>query len=105
MTGAPIRILLIDDHAVFRQPLTFMLEREPDLTVVAQAGSLQEAREILAAQADSIDLALVDLRLPDGLGIELVRELREVNPEAHSVVLTADTDRVLHARALEAGAS
>ncbi|MCC7022891.1 MAG: response regulator transcription factor [Thermomicrobiales bacterium] len=105
MTDAPIRILLIDDHAVFRQPLTFMLEREPDLTVVAQVGSLHEARKILAAQASAIDLALVDLRLPDGVGIDLVRELRDMNPEAHSVVLTADTDRVLHARALEAGAS
>jgi DNA-binding NarL/FixJ family response regulator len=105
MSGAPIRILLIDDHAVFRQPLTFMLEREPDLTVVAQAGSLREAREIIGVMADTIDLALVDLRLPDGIGTDLIRELHELNPETHCVVLTADTDRLLHARALEAGAS
>jgi DNA-binding NarL/FixJ family response regulator len=105
MSGPPIRILLNDDQAVFRQPLTFMLEREPDLTVVAQAGSLREAREIIGVMADTIDLALVDLRLPDGIGTDLIRELHELNPETHSVVLTADTDRLLHARALEAGAS
>lgn len=105
MSGDPIGILLIDDHAAFRQPLAFMLELEPDLTVVAQAGSLSEAREVIASRAAAIDLALVDLRLPDGIGTDIVRELHEVNRKAHSVALTADADRLLHARALEAGAS
>lgn len=105
MTGAPIRLLLIDDHAVFRQPLAFMLDREPDLTVVAQAGSLAEARAVLVTAAPCVDVALVDLRLPDGLGVESVRDIRASNPEAHSLVLTADPNRLHHARALEAGAS
>lgn len=105
MTDSPIRLLLVDDHAVFRQPLAFMLDREPDLNVVAQAGSLAEAREALATVADTIDVALIDLRLPDGIGVDIVRDLRAANPEAFSLVLTADPDKLHHARALEAGAS
>lgn len=105
MTESPIRLLLIDDHAVFRQPLAFMLDREPDLTVVAQAGSLAEARDVLADIAADVDVALIDLRLPDGLGVDIVRDLHAANGEAHSLVLTADPNKLHHARALEAGAS
>jgi len=105
MTTPRVRILLVDDHAVFRQPLAFMLDREPDLTVVAQAGSLAEARAVGADEQTPIDVAIVDLRLPDGLGINLIKELKASHPEAHSLLLTADQDKLLHARALEAGAS
>lgn len=105
MTTPPIRVLLVDDHAVFRQPLAFMLNREPDLAVVAQAGSLAEARAIMAEEPPPIDVAIVDLRLPDGLGIDLIKELKTSNAEAHSMLLTADQDKLLHAQALEAGAS
>jgi DNA-binding NarL/FixJ family response regulator len=97
-----IRILLVDDHASFRQPLAFMINRKPDLTVVAQAGSLAEARELLN---DEIDIAVVDLVLPDGSGVSLVRELRTANPHSQVLVLTASMDRKELARAVEAGAS
>jgi DNA-binding NarL/FixJ family response regulator len=105
MSACPARLLLVDDHAAFRQPLAFMLERESDMAVVAQAGSLTEARGMLTEVASQIDVALVDLRLPDGLGVEFVRELRGANPAAQSLVLTADLDRLHHARAIEAGAT
>ena len=104
MNAIPIRLLLLDDHLVFRQPLAFMLEREPDLTVVAEAGSLAEARRALADGAADIDVALIDLQLPDGNGVEIVRELRAVSSAGHALVLTADPDKGRHARAIEAGA-
>jgi RNA polymerase sigma factor (sigma-70 family) len=97
-----IRILLVDDHASFRQPLAFMLNREPDFTVVAQAGSLAEARALLH---EEIDVAVVDLVLPDGNGATLVRDLRTANSQSQVLVLTASVDRRDLARAVEAGAS
>ena len=67
-----IRVLLVDDHTAFRQPLA----REPDISVVGQAGTLAAARRLL----EGIDVAIVDLDLPDGNGLELVREVRAPNP-------------------------
>jgi DNA-binding NarL/FixJ family response regulator len=95
------RVLLVEDHATFREPLTFMFNREPEFEVVAQAGSLAEARRML----EGIDLAVVDLDLPDGDGAELVGELRAANPHSMVLILTASADREAHARAVEAGAA
>jgi DNA-binding NarL/FixJ family response regulator len=96
-----IRVLLVDDHASFREPLAFMMGREPDLTVAGQAGTLAEARGLL----QGVDVAVIDLALPDGSGIELVRELRAVNPHGMVLVLTASTSRREMARAVAAGAA
>jgi DNA-binding NarL/FixJ family response regulator len=95
------RVLLVEDHATFREPLAFMFDREPEFEVVAQAGSLAEARRML----DGIDLAVVDLDLPDGNGTDLIGELRAVNPHGMVLVLTASAEREVHARAVEAGAA
>ena len=103
-----IRVMLVDDHASFRQPLAFMLEREPDLKVVAQAGSLAQARKLLEeeeAELGVVDVAMVDLELPDGSGVDFIAELYEIRPKALALVLSAYSDRVLLARAIEAGAS
>jgi len=98
-----IRVLLLDDHTSFRELLALRLTREPDLAVVVEAGSLAEARQTVSqVQAD---VALVDLDLPDGSGVELIRDLRAVNPQAQAVLLTASDDRHLHAEAIAAGAS
>jgi DNA-binding NarL/FixJ family response regulator len=97
------RILLVDDHASARQPLAILLDHEPDLTVVAQAGSLAEARAVLATTA--VDIAVVDLGLPDGDGVDLIGDLRAANADGAILVLTAETDRRHLARAVEAGAS
>ena len=95
------RVLLVDDHATFREPLAFMFDREPEFEVVAQAGSLEEALGVL----EGIDFAVVDLDLPDGDGTEMIGPLRSVNPQCLVMVLTASADRETHARAVEAGAA
>lgn len=105
MTIPPTRLLLIDDHAAFRVPLAILLEREADLVVIGQAGSLEEARAMVRELDGQIDVALVDLQLPDGDGVDLVRELRLENPAGQTIVLTANTDPLRHAYAIESGAA
>ena len=75
----------MEDHLAFRQSLAFLLSREPDLEVVAQAGSLAEARELLDTP---LDVAVVDLSLPDGDGRDLIGELRRRNAGISVLVLT-----------------
>ena len=96
------RVMLVDDHADFRRLMTAMLGREPDLEVVAQAGSLAEARSHAAAV--SFDVAVLDLGLPDGNGVDLIAELREANPGATGLVLSASLDPTSLERAADAGA-
>lgn len=94
-------ILLVEDHASFRQAVASVFEREPGFTVVAQAGSLAEARRML----DGVDVAIIDLALPDGYGGELIKDLREANPGAMALVLSASLDHAETARAVESGAA
>jgi DNA-binding NarL/FixJ family response regulator len=82
------RIFLLEDHSWFRRALATMLEREPDLEVVAEAGSLTEARNEASEKAPEIDLALIDLLLPDGIGTDVIRHLRKDNPDVPVLVLT-----------------
>lgn len=96
-----VRVLLVEDHAIFRELFASSFDREPDLEVVAQAGSLAAAREAL----DGVDVAVVDLGLPDGEGTDLIGELREKKPHAATLVLTASLDPGIHARAVAAGAA
>ena len=80
-----------------------MIDREPDLEVVSQAGSVAEGREKMAE--GGIDAAIVDLPLPDEGAAELVRELHEANPSIPVLVLTHLEDQGLYERFLEAGAN
>jgi DNA-binding NarL/FixJ family response regulator len=96
-----IRVLLVDDHASFRQPLAFMLEREPGITVVAQGGTLAQARGLL----HGLDIAVIDLALPDGNGMQLIKELHGASPQSQALVLTGRGDPLEYARAVEAGAA
>ena len=98
-----IRVILVEDQADFRRLMAVWLGREPDLEVVAQAGSLTEARSI-AAKA-RFDVAVLDLGLPDGNGVDLIAELREANPGAAVLVLSASLDPTSLERAAEAGAN
>ena len=100
----PVRVMLVDDHTSFRLPLAIVLEREPDLEVVAQAGSLAEAREMLRGKEPAVDVVLVDLNLPDGSGVDLISDLRVARPNAAALVLSAHSDPSQLARAIEAGA-
>ena len=103
--SAEVRIMVVDDHDTFRDPLAFMLEREPDLEVVARPRSLSEAREVLEDAGLAVDVAIVDLNLPDGSGTALIRELASSRPRAMALVLSASTDQEHLAGAIEAGAA
>ncbi len=82
------RVFLLEDHSWFRKALAIFLGQEADLEVVGQAGSLTEARGELSEKAGGIDLALIDLLLPDGIGTELIGDLRKANPDLPVLVLT-----------------
>ena len=97
----PVRILLVEDHAAVREALSAMFDHEPDLRVVGQAASLHEARQKL----HDVDVAVLDLGLPDGYGGDLIKELRRVNVRAQALVLTATPDRREIARAVQSGAA
>ena len=98
-------ILLVDDHASFRQTLAFVFDQQPDFEVVAQAGSLAEARRVVESLEGEADLGVIDLSLPDGEGTDLIKDLREANEDFAALLLTASLDRTEHARAVEAGAA
>jgi DNA-binding NarL/FixJ family response regulator len=100
-----IRIMVVDDHDTFRDPLAFMLEREPDFTVVARPRSLFEAREVLENTELAVDVAIVDLNLPDGSGTDLIKDLRASRPSAKALVLSAISEQRYLAEAIEAGAA
>ncbi len=99
--GEPIRVLLVEDHAAVREAIATAFRREPDFDVVGEAGTLADARGMLEA----VDVALVDLGLPDGDGSDLIAELRETEPNAQAIVLSAGLDRSVVARAVERGAA
>lgn len=99
-----IRVLLVDDHASAREPLAFMLNHHDDIEVVATAGSVAESQEALAGGLD-LDVAVLDLGLPDGWGTELIGTVHASNPRAVTLVLTSYTDQVVLAQALAAGAA
>jgi len=96
-----IRVMLVEDHLSFRQALAFLLSHEPDLEVVAQAGSLAQARKLLDTP---LDVAVLDLALPDGDGRELIGELRRRNAGISVVVLSANIVPSQNEEVLKAGA-
>jgi len=100
----PIRVLLVEDHASFRQALAFMLEREPGFEVAGQVGSLAEARELNGEVLEKVEVAIVDLALPDGDGLDLIEDLSS-QPRTMTLVLSASLEPGRFARAVEAGAS
>ena len=98
-----VTILLVDDHALIRQGLRRAFEQSDDLVVVAEAGSLAEARSL--ERTHQPDVAVVDINLGDGSGLDLVTELRARRPEMGLVVLTMYAEDEHLFAALEAGAS
>ena len=95
-------MLVVDDHALFRTGVANIINQEPDLRVVAEAGNGVEA--VAAFEQHHPDVTLLDLRMPVMDGVEVVRRIRQREPHARVVVLTTyDTDDEI-ARALKAGA-
>ena len=103
-TGAVrvVRVILVDDHADFRRLVAAVVDREADLEVVAQAGSLEEARGRIASVG--CDVAVLDMSLPDGVGSDLIAGLREICPGSAVLILSASLDAATLARVKEAGA-
>jgi DNA-binding NarL/FixJ family response regulator len=97
---AMIRILLVDDNERFRKNFVLLLEQQPDTEVVAQAGSLAQARKMLWG----VDVALIDRVLPDGDGLELIGELREASPGAKVLAMSLTMEEMHKREAREAGA-
>ena len=97
-----VKVMLVEDHPDFRRLVARLVEREPDLEVVAQAGSLEEARRHAASVV--CDVAVLDMSLPDGSGADLIAELRELRPGSAALILSATLDPASLARAREAGA-
>jgi two-component system response regulator DevR len=84
-----IRLLLVDDHEIVRRGLRELLETNSDLSVDQQAGSLEAA---LALDLSEVDVAVLDVRLPDGSGVDLCRTLRENYPHLNCLMLTSFAD-------------
>lgn len=98
------RVFLLEDHSWFRRALVDLLEREADLEVVGEAGSLSEARDSVTDKTRRIDLALIDLLLPDGIGTDLIGDLRRTNPGVPVLVLTVAKGPDLYAWVRSMGA-
>jgi len=98
-----LRLLVVDDHEVVRQGLVAMLSRRPNFQVVAEAGTVAEALE--AARRFQPELVIMDVRLPDGSGIEACRDIRAELPLTRVVILTSYPDEEAVFSAIVAGAS
>lgn len=98
-----INVFVVDDHELVRRGLIDLISAENDLTVIGQAGSVKEAlEEIAKAQPD---VAVLDVRLPDGNGIELCREIRSIYPNMQVLMLTSFSDDEALLGAILGGAS
>jgi DNA-binding NarL/FixJ family response regulator len=100
---APLRVFLLDDHEIVRQGLKALLESEPDLEVVGEASNAAEA--LARVPALKPDVAVLDVRLPDGDGITVCRELRSALPDLACLMLTSFGDDDALVSAIMAGAS
>ncbi|ORL97084.1 response regulator transcription factor [Prescottella equi] len=97
------RVFLVDDHEIVRRGLVDLLGSAPDLTVVGEAASVGEA--MARIPSSGADVAVLDVRLPDGNGVELCRDLRTVLPDLRCLMLTSFADDEALFDAVMAGAS
>ena len=99
----PFNVFIVDDHEVVRRGLIDLINAEDDLTVVGDAGNVHDAlQQIVDLQPD---VAVLDVRLPDGSGVELCREVRSIAPNVHTLMLTSYADDEALLGAILAGAS
>ncbi|HUW15668.1 MAG TPA: response regulator transcription factor [Actinomycetes bacterium] len=103
MADAPIRVFLLDDHEVVRRGLHELLTLEDDLEVVGEGSSAHDA--LVRIPAVRPDVAVLDVRLPDGSGVEVCREIRSTLPDTHCLMLTSYADDEALFDAIMAGAS
>jgi len=101
---ARLRVMLVDDYASSREALAFVIERQPGMTVVAQAGTLREACGALSGLRSAPDVVVVEPELPDGEGAELLHRLRASGCKPGALVLSAHPGSARAARTVFAGA-
>ncbi|MET8247654.1 response regulator transcription factor [Streptomyces sp. NPDC005202] len=102
-SGTPIRVFLLDDHEVVRRGVHDLLDDEPDITVVGEAATVEQA--LVRVPALRPDVAVLDVRLPDGDGVTVCRELRSRLPELACLMLTSFDDEEALLDSIMAGAS
>ncbi|KIA61033.1 response regulator transcription factor [Nocardia vulneris] len=98
-----VTVFLVDDHAIVRRGVADLIDAETDLQVIGEAGTVSQAMARIPALRP--DVAVLDVRLPDGNGIELCRELLDQHPGLHCLILTSFTDEQAMLDAILAGAS
>ncbi|WP_458248614.1 response regulator [Streptomyces sp. MAI_2237] len=101
--SSAIRILLADDHALVRRGVRLILDREPDLEVVAEAGDGAEAVDLI--RTHDVDLAVMDIAMPRMTGLQATRELLRLKPALRVLMLTMHDNEQYFFQALKAGAS
>ncbi|HEY6203731.1 MAG TPA: response regulator transcription factor [Candidatus Limnocylindria bacterium] len=103
MSDAQVRVMLVDDHEVVREGLRTLIGRHKEMLVVAEAGTTAEA--IAMAAKAKPDVIIMDVRLPDGSGVEACRTIREARPETKVVMLTSYADDEALFASIVAGAA
>lgn len=98
-----ITVFLVDDHEVVRRGLRDLIESEADIQVIGEAGNCAEGLQGILVKRP--DVAILDVRLPDGTGIEICRDLRSIAPEIHTLMLTSYADDEALFSAVMAGAN
>src|ERR1700735_802268 len=101
--GGPIRVFLLDDHEIVRRGVREVLEAEPDIVVVGEAGTAASALARIPALAP--DVAVLDIRLPDGDGVSVCRDIRSAMPQVACLMLTSFGDDEALFDAIMAGAA
>jgi DNA-binding NarL/FixJ family response regulator len=99
----PIRVLIVDDHALFRRGLQMVLESEPDIEVIGEATDGDDALE--RAEATTPDVVLMDVRMPKRSGIEATRMIKEILPSTQILMLTISDEEADLYEAIKAGAA
>ena len=100
---SPVRVLICDDHEIVREGLRTLLAGRPEMRVVAEAGTAAEAIETAVREAP--DVVIMDVRLPDGSGVEACRSIREILPATRVIMLTSYPDDDALYASIIAGAS
>ncbi|HXM52830.1 MAG TPA: response regulator transcription factor, partial [Candidatus Binatus sp.] len=103
MSGIPLRVVLVDDHEVVRNGIKSLLAETPDVSVVGEAGTVKDAIE--RAVWARPDVVIMDVRLPDGSGIEATREIRARLPNTQVLMLTTFSDDEALFASIMAGAA
>ena len=103
MSESTWEIIIIDDHPVMRMGLSHLVDSEPDFKIAGEAGTADEALDLLDSR-ENVDLALVDVSLPDRSGLELVKDMVAVRTELKCLVISSHDESVYAERILRAGA-